>query len=383
MSKTFRLVHVRRAGILVASGLACALAPAVASASAVNLGTASPFVVLGGSTVTNTGPSVLNGDLGVAPGTALVGFGLPAVVNGATHDDEAVAGQAQSDVTTAYNVAASQPVPAGNALTGQDLGGLTLTAGAYGFSSSAQLTGQLTLDAAGNPNAQFVFEIASTLTTASGSSIRLINGASPCNVYWQVGSSATLGTTTAFEGNVMAKTSITLNDAATVQGRLFASTGAITLDNNVVNASRCGTSTAPPVPAAPVPTPPAPNLPGQTGPGGQLPSARHAKLPTRKGTARLKRSRPSTTTSCNDGFTATVRGHQIKRVVFRLDGRWLAARMGSPFRVHVPAAFASTGHLKARVTFKDATRARTLSMTYKACAAAVVRPLPAPSTFTG
>ena len=209
MSKTFRLAHARRAGILLASGLACAAVPAVASASAVNLGTASPFVVLGGSTVTNTGPSVLNGDLGVAPGTSLTGFGLPAVVNGATHDDDAVAAQAQSDVTTAYNVAAGQPVPAGNDLTGQDLGGMTLTAGAYSFSSSAQLTGQLTLDAAGDPNAQFVFEIGSTLTTASASSIRLINGASPCNVYWQIGSSATLGSTTAFEGNLMAHTSIT------------------------------------------------------------------------------------------------------------------------------------------------------------------------------
>ena len=146
--------------------------PAVASASAVNLGTASPFVVLGASAVTNTGPSVLNGNLGVAPGTSLVGFGLPAVVNGATHDNDAVAGQAQSDVTTAYNVAAGQPVPPGNYLTGQNLGSRTLTAGAYKFTSSAQLTGMLTLDAAGDPNAQFVFEITSTLTTASASSIR-------------------------------------------------------------------------------------------------------------------------------------------------------------------------------------------------------------------
>src|SRR6202046_2256725 len=159
MWRTLRRGHAWRAGILLASGLACAAVPAMASASAVNLGTASPFVVLGGQTVTNPGPSVLNGDLGVAPGTSLVGFGLPAVVNGATHDDDAVAGQAQDDLTTAYNVAAGQPVPAGNHLTGQDLGGLTLAPGAYGFSSSAQLTGQLTLNAGGDPNAQFVFEI--------------------------------------------------------------------------------------------------------------------------------------------------------------------------------------------------------------------------------
>ena len=281
MSKTPPLVHARRAGILLASGLACAVAPAVASASAVNLGTASPFVVLGASTVTNTGPSVLNGDLGLYPGTSLVGFGLPAVVNGATHDTDAVAHQAQSDVTTAYNVAAGQPVPTGNDLTGQDLGGLTLTAGAYSFSSSAQLTGQLTLDAGGDPNAQFVIEIASTLTTASASSIRMINGASPCNVYWQVGSSATLGTTTAFEGNLMAHTSIALNNAATVQGRLFASTGAVTLHNNVIDGSMCGTSTTPPptpAPPTPTPTPTPPSTgpgtgPGSTGPGSTGPGS--------------------------------------------------------------------------------------------------------------
>src|ERR1700736_2249232 len=105
MSKTPTLVHARRAGILLASGLACAVSPAVASASAGNLGTARPLVVLGASTVTNTGPSVLNGDLGLSPGTSLVGFGLPAVVNGATHDNDAVAGHAQRDVTSAYTVA--------------------------------------------------------------------------------------------------------------------------------------------------------------------------------------------------------------------------------------------------------------------------------------
>src|ERR1700727_3428795 len=144
MFNPIRLAHARRAGILLTAGLACAaVVPAVASASAVNLGTASPFVVLGGSTVTNTGTSVLNGELGVYPGTSLPGFGV-AVVNGATHDDDAVAGQAQTDLTTAYNVAAGQ-APTAN-LTGQNLGGLTLTAGAYKFNSAAQLTGALTLN---------------------------------------------------------------------------------------------------------------------------------------------------------------------------------------------------------------------------------------------
>ena len=139
-------------------------------------------------------------DLGVSPGTSLVGFGLPAVVNGATHNNDAVAGQAQSDLTTAYNVAAGQPVAPADDLSGTSLGNRTLTAGAYRYTSSAQLTGALTLNAQGDPDAQFVFEIGSALTTAPASSVVLINGASPCNVYWQVGSSATLETTTGVSG---------------------------------------------------------------------------------------------------------------------------------------------------------------------------------------
>jgi Ice-binding-like len=242
MLKPLRVAHGWRAAILLASGFACALVPAVANASSVNLAAASPFVVLGASTVTNTGPSVLNGSLGLSPGTSIVGFGPPAVVNGGTHAADALAGIAQNDLTTAYGVAAGQPIPLGNDLTGQDLGGLTLTPGAYMFSSSAQLTGRLTLNALGNPQAQFVFEIGSTLTTASASSVSMINGASPCNVYWQIGSSATLGTTTAFQGNLLAHTSITLNTGATVLGRALAGIGAVTLDDNVIDASACGTT---------------------------------------------------------------------------------------------------------------------------------------------
>lgn len=392
MPKLFCLPNARRAGIVLASGLAFAAVPAVASASAVNLGTASPFVVLAASAATNTGPSVLDGDLGVYAGTSLSGFGTPAVVNGATHDDDAVAGVAQNDLTTAYGVAAGQPVPSGNVLTGTNLGDRTLQAGAYSYSSSAKLTGQLTLDAAGDPNAQFVFEIGTSLTTASGSSIKLINGASPCNIYWQVGSSATLGTTTAFMGNVLAHDSITLDNAATVQGRLLARDGAVTLINNTVNGSMCGTSTTPPPGSTPPPTgtpppttgsplPPTGTTPPTTGttpPTGSLPA-----VPTRNGTSKLTHSTPNSRTPCNDGFTATVRGREIKRVVFTLDSKLLSNLISSPFRVHVPATFAGRGNLKARVTFKDATRPQTLKMRYRACAAAVVQPRPAPSTFTG
>ena len=217
----------------------------LARAAPVNLATAQPFVVLGGAGVTNTGPSVLNGDLGVSPGTSAVGFGAPAVVNGATHVNDAVAAQAQADLTTAYDVAAGQAIPPGNELTGIDLGGLTLSPGAYGFSSSAQLTGQLTLDAHGDPNAQFVFVIGSTLNTASASSVILTNGASPCNVYWKVGSSATFGSGTAFEGNVLALTSISVDSGATFLGRILARNGEVTLINDVLTAPQCSTASTP------------------------------------------------------------------------------------------------------------------------------------------
>ena len=233
-------------GIALAAALALFAVPAAAQAAPVNLATASPFVALAGTTVTNTGPSVLNGDLGVAPGTALTGFGFPAVVNGATHENDGVASQAQSDLTNAYNVAAGQPVAPADDLSGTNLGNRTLGPGAYRYTSDALLTGALTLDAEGDPNAQFVFEIGSALTTASASSIVLVNGASPCNVYWQVGSSATLGTTTAFEGNLMALTSISLNNGASVIGRMLARNGQISLINNVLTKPLCANESTTP-----------------------------------------------------------------------------------------------------------------------------------------
>jgi hypothetical protein len=189
------------------------------------LGTAGSFGVLGGSTVTNTGNTVINGDLGVWPGLAITGF-PPGIVNGTTHAGSAVALQAQSDLTTAYNTLAGMGTTQN--LTGQDLGGQTLTAGVYNFDTSAQLTGVLTLSGLGD----FVFKIGSTLTTASNSFVLASNGA---NVYWQVGSSATLGTNTAFKGSILALTSITLNTGATINnGRALARNGAVTLDSNTI-----------------------------------------------------------------------------------------------------------------------------------------------------
>ncbi|MBC7817779.1 MAG: DUF3494 domain-containing protein, partial [Planctomycetaceae bacterium] len=204
------------------------------------LGTAESFAILGASTVTNTGPTVITGNLGVSPGSAVTGF-PPGIVTppGTIHAADAVAALAQSDLTIAYNDLAGR---ASNFnLTGTDLGGLTLTPGVYTFASSAQLTGILTLDAQGDPNAEFIFQIGSTITTASNSSVIVINSADSCNVYWQVGSSATLGTGTAFEGNIVALTSITLTTNVTIlNGRALARNGAVTMDTNAVSIDGCG-----------------------------------------------------------------------------------------------------------------------------------------------
>lgn len=228
--------------VLAAAAFAAIIfSPVVASAQAPSLGTAANFSVLGGSTVTNTGNTTVRGELGVSPGTAVTGFPPGVVTNGTIHSNDAVAQQAQSDLTVAYNSLAG--LPCNTSLTGQDLGGLTLTAGTYCFTSSAQLTGTLTLNAQGNPNAQFIFQIGSTLTTASNSVVQVINGGQNCNVFFQVGSSATLGTATTLAGNILALTSITANTGASVSGRLLARNGAVTLDSN--NVTGCAVSCNP------------------------------------------------------------------------------------------------------------------------------------------
>jgi type VI secretion system secreted protein VgrG len=204
------------------------------------LNTAGNFAVLAGSTVTNTGSSVINGgNVGVSPGSAITGF-PPGVIATpfTTHAADAAALQAQKDLTTAYSVAAA--LTPTQTLTGQDLGGLMLTPGVYFFSSAAQLTGTLTLNDQGDPNAQFVFQIGSTLTTATSSLVVTINGGSApgSTVFWQVGTSATLGTGTAFEGHILALTSITLDTGATIlDGSALASNGAVTLDGNSITNS--------------------------------------------------------------------------------------------------------------------------------------------------
>jgi type VI secretion system secreted protein VgrG len=221
--------------VLAIGALAALLYPPFASASI--LGSAQSFAVLGGSTVTNTGSTVITGDVGVYSGTSITGF-PPGVVTGTTYAGPGVAATAQADVTTAYNGLAAMPVT--TVLTGQNLGGMTLNSGVYFFSSSAALTGTLYLNAQGNNNAYWVFQIGSTLTTSSASSVQVINlgshNGSDDGVFWQVGSSATLGTTTAFEGNILANASITLNTGATIlNGRALAQTGAVTMDTNTIS----------------------------------------------------------------------------------------------------------------------------------------------------
>jgi Ice-binding-like/PEP-CTERM motif len=217
-----------------------------AYADSVNLGTAGSYAVLAGSTVTNTGTSVLNGDLGLSPGSSITGF-PPGIVNGTVNATNAAAEQAQDDLTTAYKQAKN--LSSTKNLTGQNLGGQLLGPGVYHFNSSAQLTGQLILQ--GKPGSVFVFQINSTLTTASASSVIFLNSLGKQmkdpNIFWQVGSSATLGTGTKFEGNILALSSITLTTGATIKcGSALARNGAVTLDTNVI--TNCGTISTVPEP---------------------------------------------------------------------------------------------------------------------------------------
>lgn len=237
MKKFYKRKKIMKRNILL---LTCVLSyagiRADAGAALIMLNSAESFAVIGGSTVTNTGPTTLVGDLGVHPGTAITGFfdtnedDGPGTFTGSSHQGDSVAQQAQADALTAYNEAGALPFTQN--LTGQDLGGLTLNPGVYNFDSLAQLTGTLTLDGPGD----YIFQIGSTLTTASDSSISFVNGADPFNdVFWQVGSSATLGTNTEFGGTIIADQSNTLTTGASVDGRVISLNGAVTLDNNHIN----------------------------------------------------------------------------------------------------------------------------------------------------
>ena len=381
MSNRTSLKRAGRAGTVLAMGVAFLAVPAAAQAATVRLGTTVPFVVLSGQSVTKGGPSVLYGELGLHPGVATDISG-PGLVLGATHAGDGVALTAKNDLITAYDDAAGDPNNIGGDLSNQDLGGKTLTAGAYEYTGAAQLTGTVTFDAENNPNAQFVVKVASLLNTASNSRVVMARGANPCNVFWKV-DTATLGTTTAFQGNVMALTDITLSNGASVTGRLMARNGSVVLDNNVIDGRRCGSRSTVPLPSGTPPTGTTPT--GTTPTSAQAPPASSSRLTTRNGTATLRRVRRAPGARlrpCAEGFHATVRGKMIKRVVFSLDGKRIRSRSRSPYSVYVPARLGNH-KIRARITFTDATRAKTRTLNYRTCAAAALQPRSGPSQFTG
>ena len=270
--------------ILITAVLAGVWPASALAATQPRLGTALNFAVLAGSAISNTGPTVITGNLGISPGNAssVTGF-PPGTVTGAQNTADAVALQAQTDLTTAFTDAAT--ATSTQSLTGQDLGGLNLGPGVYTFSSSAQLTGPLTLSG----NGVFIFQIGSTLTTASASSVLLALGAQACAVFWEVGTSATLGSTTQFQGNLMAQNDITLVTGANIlTGRALARTGTLTLDTNNITppVGTCTVAAAPtPTPAvSPGPTPtPSPGVSPRPTPGATATPASVVLLPNTGG----------------------------------------------------------------------------------------------------
>jgi hypothetical protein len=233
-------MNVSRYQVLFATcALALSLAASAgAAATAVPLASTGSFSVLAGAGISNTGPTTVSGDIGTFPTTSINGLGSM-TVGGTNHAGDAVTQQAKNDLVTAYDVAAGDgpttPVAA-------DLAGLTLLPGVYNSASSMGLSGEVTLNGQGNPDSVFVFQVGSAFTSASGSRVSLINGAQACNVFWQVGSSATLGTGSSFIGTILALTSITVTTGVTVDGRVLARNGAVTLDTDTITTSRCATT---------------------------------------------------------------------------------------------------------------------------------------------
>jgi hypothetical protein len=239
---------------LITLGAFSLVAPISSAASTIPLGTAGSYGVLAGTAgISNTGTTTITGDVGSSPSGTHTGFGT-LTTTGASHFADAAAATAQGDALTAYNNAVAQP-STGTIVA--DLGGQILSPGVYTSGSSIGITGTLTLDAGGDPNAVFIFKAGSTLTTASGSSVVITHGGSQCNVFWQIGSSATLGTNSTMRGTILASASITATTGATVLGRLLALNTAVTLDSNVITVPTCTAPvTVPPVTVPPVTVPP-------------------------------------------------------------------------------------------------------------------------------
>jgi hypothetical protein len=266
------------------------------------LGTAGQFAVLAGSGITNTGPTTITGDVGTFPTTSETGFGT-VTLNGVNHGGDAVTQQAKTDLTTGYGVATGSGPPTAVAV---ELGGTTLTPGVY-KSPTFGITGTLTLDTLGDPNAVFIFQAASTLTTASNSSVVVLNGGTACNVFWQIGSSATLGTGSHLIGSVLADTAITATTGATIQGRLLARTAAVTLDTNTITVPFCAaaapttTTTSPTTTSTTTPstttTPPVAALIGAPTPPGPAVGPSPSSAPTGRSGSTSSDIRTGTTRS--------------------------------------------------------------------------------------
>ncbi|MDB4978206.1 MAG: hypothetical protein JWM56_392 [Candidatus Peribacteria bacterium] len=227
-----RVLFVSATAVALTGG-AVALA---ASPSAVNLRSAGDYVLMAGAAITSTSTTTVTGNLGLSPGTAVTGFG-PGVIAGVQHIGDTAAATAQGDLTTAYNDAAGRPA---DATLGTELGGTTIAPGVYvSASGTFEITGNVTLDAKGDPNAVFIFQTATTVVTASSSQVILAGGAQACNIFWQAGSSTTIGANSIFKGNILALASVTLNTGASVDGRVLARNGSITMQANTITKASC------------------------------------------------------------------------------------------------------------------------------------------------
>jgi hypothetical protein len=284
--------RVHGARLLLSAGTAVTLAIGMlaggqtayaAGPTPVGLGAADSYAVLGGSTITNTGPTTITGDIGLSPGKSYTGS-ASVTLHGTANIANAAALNAQNALTTAYNDAAGRTPVTANVPA--ELGGRTLTAGVYtSIDGTFHVTGVLTLDMQGDPNAVFIFKTASTLTTASGSSVVFTNGSGPCNVFWQITSSATIGTGSHFQGTIMSLSSITMTTGATLIGRALARNGAVTLDTNVISNLPCSGGPAP-----------APTAGGSASPGASA-------SPSATATPRAPAVTPAPTSTVSDGST--------------------------------------------------------------------------------